>query len=79
MTRTAVVTGGGTGIGKAVAAELVKRGLDVVVTGRRQDVLADAAAEIGARAVVFDAADPEQVREALTELPVRVDLSLIDI
>ncbi|MDR6596172.1 SDR family NAD(P)-dependent oxidoreductase [Saccharothrix longispora] len=39
MTRTAVVTGGGTGIGRAVAEELVRRGLDVVVTGRRADVL----------------------------------------
>nr|WP_306747459.1 SDR family NAD(P)-dependent oxidoreductase [Saccharothrix yanglingensis] len=38
MTRTAVVTGGGTGIGRAVAEELVRRGLDVVVTGRRADV-----------------------------------------
>src|SRR5688572_28863955 len=74
MTRTAVVTGGGTGIGKAVAAELVKQGLDVVVTGRRADVLTAAAAEIGARPVVFDAADPAQVRAALGELPERVDV-----
>ncbi|MCC8246181.1 SDR family NAD(P)-dependent oxidoreductase [Saccharothrix luteola] len=74
MTRTAVVTGGGTGIGKAVAAELVKRGLDVVVTGRREDVLTATAAEIGARAVVFDAADPEQVRAALAELPEQVNV-----
>lgn len=52
----------------------MKQGLDVVVTGRRADVLGAAAAEIGARAVVFDAADPAQVQAALDELPERVDV-----
>jgi 3-oxoacyl-[acyl-carrier protein] reductase len=72
--RTAVVTGGGTGIGRAIAAELVARGLDVVITGRREDVLKRAAAEIGARAVAFDAADPAAVDAALEHLPERVDV-----
>ncbi|WP_376775342.1 SDR family NAD(P)-dependent oxidoreductase [Saccharothrix ecbatanensis] len=72
--RTAVVTGGGTGIGRAIAAELVARGLDVVITGRREDVLKQAAAEIGARAVAFDAADPAAVDAALEHLPERVDV-----
>ncbi|ONI83262.1 3-oxoacyl-ACP reductase [Saccharothrix sp. ALI-22-I] len=74
MTRTAVVTGGGTGIGRAIAGELVARGLDVVITGRREDVLKQAADEIGARAVAFDAADPEAVDAALEHLPERVDV-----
>ncbi len=74
MTRTAVVTGGGTGIGKAVAAALVKQGVDVVITGRRADVLAATAQEIGARPVVFDAADPGQVENALADLPEQVDV-----
>jgi 3-oxoacyl-[acyl-carrier protein] reductase len=74
MSRTAVVTGGGTGIGRAIAAELVALGLDVVVTGRRADVLEQAADEIGARAVVFDAADPVAVDAALAQLPERVDV-----
>ncbi|MFD4639861.1 SDR family NAD(P)-dependent oxidoreductase [Lentzea sp. NPDC058436] len=74
MTRTAVVTGGGTGIGRAVAARLVGQGLDVVITGRREDVLKAAAEEIGARAVAFDATDPEAVQEALNDLPSQVDV-----
>ncbi|ANZ40022.1 3-oxoacyl-ACP reductase [Lentzea guizhouensis] len=74
MTRTAVVTGGGTGIGKAVAARLVEQGLDVVITGRREEVLKAAADEIGARAVVFDAADPVAVQNALGDLPSQVDV-----
>ncbi|TWP50790.1 SDR family oxidoreductase [Lentzea tibetensis] len=74
MTRTAVVTGGGTGIGKAVAKRLVEQGLDVVITGRRADVLAAAAAEINAKAVTFDASSPEEVQAALADLPDRVDV-----
>jgi citronellol/citronellal dehydrogenase len=45
---TALVTGGGTGLGKATALELVRCGACVTIAGRREDVLAEAAAEIGA-------------------------------
>ncbi|MDA0566560.1 SDR family oxidoreductase [Streptomonospora sp. S1-112] len=63
MSRTVVVTGGGTGIGRAVAAVFAKAGDTVVVTGRRAAPLEAAAAELGpgVRAVVCDAADPRQV------------------
>ena len=44
---TALVTGGGTGLGKATALELVRCGACVTIAGRRDDVLAEAAAEIG--------------------------------
>ncbi|MGK5554886.1 SDR family NAD(P)-dependent oxidoreductase [Actinomadura kijaniata] len=74
MTRTAVVTGGGTGIGRAVAALLTDAGLDVVITGRREGVLAETAATLGARAVAFDASDPAQIEAALPALPGRVDV-----
>jgi citronellol/citronellal dehydrogenase len=43
----ALVTGGGTGLGKAAAAELVACGADVVITGRREEVLEEATTEIG--------------------------------
>jgi 3-oxoacyl-[acyl-carrier protein] reductase len=74
MTLTAVVTGGGTGIGRAIAAQLVSDGVDVVITGRRPDVLATTAAEIGAKHVTFDATDPAAVRAALDELPATLDI-----
>jgi 3-oxoacyl-[acyl-carrier protein] reductase len=74
MSRIAVITGGGTGIGRAVAARLAGTGHQVVITGRRKDVLAEAAEEIGARPVPFDATDPQAVEAALAELPAQVDV-----
>jgi citronellol/citronellal dehydrogenase len=45
--QVALVTGGGTGLGKAAAAELAACGASVVLAGRRAEVLDAAAAEIG--------------------------------
>jgi len=45
--RHAVVTGGGTGIGLAVAAELVRAGDHVTIIGRREHVLKEAVATLG--------------------------------
>lgn len=69
--RTAVVTGGGTGIGRAIALELVAQGMDVTITGRRAEVLAEVPK---VRHVAFDATDPEAVEQALEHLPSKVDV-----
>jgi 3-oxoacyl-[acyl-carrier protein] reductase len=63
MTRLAVVSGGGTGIGRATAGMLAGEGYDVIIAGRRPDVLADAVKWIGpqATAVTADVADPGQI------------------
>src|SRR5437588_3716302 len=47
--RVALVTGGGTNLGKAAALELVRCGANVVVAGRREQVLREAVQEIGER------------------------------
>jgi citronellol/citronellal dehydrogenase len=47
--RAALVTGGGTGLGKATARELLACGADVVIAGRRADVVRAAAEELGPR------------------------------
>lgn len=45
--QVALVTGGGTNLGKAAAAELVRCGAQVVIAGRREEVLQAAVAELG--------------------------------
>jgi citronellol/citronellal dehydrogenase len=63
----ALVTGGGTGIGRAVALDLARCGADVVIAGRRREPLEKTAAEIeaiGSRAlaVATDIRDDGQVQ-----------------
>jgi citronellol/citronellal dehydrogenase len=56
----ALVTGGGTNLGRAAATELAACGARVVIAGRREDVLQEAAAAIGERCtwVVGDIREP---------------------
>ena len=51
--QTAMITGGGTGLGLATAKCLAAAGARVVIVGRRAAVLRQAAAEIGAGAGFF--------------------------
>ncbi|GAT65072.1 SDR family oxidoreductase [Planomonospora sp. ID91781] len=78
--REIVVTGGGTGIGYAVAAAFVAQGDRVTIAGRREHVLKEAADRLDpgrtglVAAVAFNAANPVAVGEALDRLPSRVDV-----
>ncbi|KAJ6665560.1 hypothetical protein lerEdw1_003403 [Lerista edwardsae] len=47
--RVAIVTGGGTGIGKAISAELLELGCNVVIASRKLDRLKVAAKELAAK------------------------------
>ena len=59
--KTALVTGGGTGIGLASAKALKGAGARVCITGRRQDVLEDAAKAHGLEALVMDVTNEASV------------------
>ena len=65
MTRVAVITGAGTGVGRAAAIALAADGFTIVLAGRRPDPLAEVAAELGDGHVVVptDVTDPESVDE----------------
>jgi citronellol/citronellal dehydrogenase len=52
--RAVLVTGGGTGLGRAAASELRACGAEVVICGRRAEVVERTAAELGAHAVAGD-------------------------
>ena len=69
--KVAVVTGGGTGVGRAAALALAGEGFAVVVSGRRPEPLKEVASEIGstggrAIAVPTDVSDPESIRALFT-------------
>jgi len=62
--RIALVTGGGSGIGRAIALRFAQEGARVVVNDLRKDAAEDAAAALGGRgvAVAADVSDSAQVR-----------------
>jgi NAD(P)-dependent dehydrogenase (short-subunit alcohol dehydrogenase family) len=79
MSKVAIVTGAGTGIGKAVAQALARAGWNTVFCGRRKDVLDTAIREVSGKALAIqcDVTKPDEV-DALFDQAVkafgRVDL-----
>lgn len=61
----ALVTGGGTGIGLAIARALASQGAQVTITGRRMEVLQDDASD-GLHPLVMDVTAPEQISDGVT-------------
>ncbi len=80
--QVALVTGGGTGIGRAIALELAGCGAQIAICGRRPDPLAAVAAEItalGGRCFqkTCDIREPEQIAALVTAI--KAELGRIDI
>lgn len=59
MTKTILITGGGTGIGAACARRLADQGANLVLVGRRREALEQVAAATGAQVLVGDAASSQ--------------------
>lgn len=71
--RVALVTGGGTGLGKATALELSRCGAKVTITGRREEVLREAAEECSREAgpvaaIAGDVREPDQAADLVSSL-----------
>ncbi|HXV30709.1 MAG TPA: SDR family oxidoreductase [Sinorhizobium sp.] len=81
--KVALVTGGGTGVGRGIATALSAEGYALVITGRRLDVLQKAASEIAAetggivRAITCDVGEPDEVA-ALFEA-IRAEFGRLDL
>jgi len=68
------VTGGGTGIGRAIAERLVRQGAKVIITGRRPEVLKATAQELSSHpgsgeilAIPGDASNPAHAHEVVAQ------------
>lgn len=76
--RTALVTGGTSGIGRSIVEHLTDAGMQVVFTGRDSDRGAEVAAASGAAFIQVEAADRDQcdqaIEHALSQLHGRIDL-----
>src|SRR5690242_3104489 len=77
--RTAVVTGGTSGIGLAAAKRFVAEGAYVFITGRRQEALDDAVGQIGPDATgirgdVSDPADLDRLYASVAERGKPIDV-----
>jgi NAD(P)-dependent dehydrogenase (short-subunit alcohol dehydrogenase family) len=76
--QTVVLIGGSSGIGLETARRARAEGADVILTGRNQDRLRQAALELGAqRTAAFDANDAASVKRFFQDLPAPIDHVLI--
>jgi 3-hydroxybutyrate dehydrogenase len=74
----ALVTGGGRGIGRAVAAALTEAGATVTVLGRNGDTLASAVAEGAAHfGAVADVADEASITKAIADAAARQPIDIL--
>jgi len=70
--KVALITGGGSGIGRAAATELAKLGFACILTGRRRDAIDLAAGEIsGAHAIAADVTDAASVDRLFADVSAR--------
>jgi 3-hydroxybutyrate dehydrogenase len=67
--KIAIITGGGRGIGRAIATVFAREGATVVVSARTKEQLEAVASEIGnnAHAIVCDVADPASVKQMFAQ------------
>jgi NAD(P)-dependent dehydrogenase (short-subunit alcohol dehydrogenase family) len=73
MIRTAMITGAGSGIGRAVALALSQAGFAIVLAGRKQEALEESAAQLSGEYLVApaDIGDPAAVKTVFAQIAAR--------
>ncbi len=77
MTKTTLITGGGSGIGRGIALGLARRGMDIVLVGRQQALLEETASLAGkfgvsALSLACDLTQPAQRASLVEQVHARV-------
>lgn len=68
--KRALITGGGTGIGLGIACAFIKAGASVIIVGRREEILATAAKELGPKAsfIQCDISDNKKIPQLVQQI-----------
>lgn len=80
-TRTAVITGGNSGIGYATAKKLTENGAKVIITGRRKEAIEKAAAELGVTGILADQSSLPDIDHLVSQVAAqfgKIDILLIN-
>jgi len=75
--KTAVITGGNSGIGYATAKQLKEQGANVIITGRRKEAIEKAALELGVTAITADQSNISYIEKLSAQ--VKADFGSVDI
>ncbi|WP_433763525.1 SDR family oxidoreductase [Flavobacterium ginsenosidimutans] len=75
--KTAVITGGNSGIGYAAAKQLKEQGANVIITGRRKEAIEKAALELGVTAITADQSNISDIEKLAVQ--VKADFGSVDI
>lgn len=75
--KTAVITGGNSGIGYATAKQLKEQGANVIITGRRKEAIEKAALELGVTAITADQSNISDIEKLAAQ--VKADFGSVDV
>ena len=83
MTKTVFITGGTSGIGKACAIKFAQNNFDIIITGRRKELLEKIKLEIEREyrvqvtTLCFDVQNKEQVFDTISTLPASTSINIL--